>query len=150
MKIDCNWGGKLKFAALSNNFKIEMDATKPFSDGLAPTPMEYILAGLCGCTGMDVLSILNKKKQSVDKFILNAEASVRTTHPHIFTEIKLKYFIDGDCASSAATEAVYLSQTKYCSVSAMLSCSCPINYDIILNGKTINQGKTEFKEQELF
>lgn len=147
MKIDCEWTGKLKFVAHAGNFNIEMDATRPFGNEEAAEPKQHLLASLCGCTGMDVLSLLHKKKQSVDKFTVSAEATTKATHPQILQDIHLKYLIEGDCEVSAVNEAVELSKTKFCSVGAMLSKSSRITYDVILNGRTINNRTTDFIEQ---
>ena len=76
MNVECEWVGKFRFDALADNFKIELDAKKPFGEEKAPSPKQYVLASICGCTGMDVLSILNKKKQYIDKFSITAGLQV--------------------------------------------------------------------------
>lgn len=149
MKIDCEWGGKLKFVAQSDKFKIEMDAVPPFGNEEAPSPKQYLLSALCGCTGMDVLSLLKKNRQVVDKFTIVAEASTKASHPQIFTDISLKFYLEGACESAAVMEAVHLSQTRYCSIAAMLTPTTRITYDVILNGDTLNKGNTEFQENTL-
>lgn len=149
MNTNCEWVGNLKFVAHSNKFKFEMDAETPFGKDEAASPKEYVLSALCCCTGMDVMALLKRKLQSVDKFAVVAEATARNTHPQIFTNIALKYLIEGDCEAIAVTEAVYLSQTRYCSVSAMLNHTTNITYDVILNGKTLDRGRTEFLDNEL-
>lgn len=149
MKIDCDWTGKSKFVANVNGFKIHMDATKPFGDELAPTPKQLVLAAICGCTGMDVVSLLKKNKQPMDKFKIEAEATVADTHPNDFKDVTLKYFIDGSCDPSKVTEAVSLSQSKYCAVSAMVSRGAKITFDVLLNGKLLNNGTANFIKTNL-
>lgn len=149
MNTNCEWVGKLKFLAHSNQFKYEMDAQPPFGNDEAPSPKDYVLSALCSCTGMDVLALLKKNLQSVDRFAVVAEATARNTHPQIFTNISLKYLVEGACEAMAVTEAVYLSQTRYCSISAMLNHTTNITYDVILNGKTLDRGSSDFLDNEL-
>jgi putative redox protein len=149
MKVDCSWIGKQSFVANINGFKVHMDATKPFGDENAPTPKQLVLAALCGCTGMDVIGLLKKSKQVPEKFKIEAEASVAPNHPHELTNIKLKYSIDGLCDPGKVSEAVNLSQTKYCAVSAMVSRGTVITFDISLNGKPLIQGKSDFQNRNL-
>ncbi len=145
MKINCDWNGKQNFVANVNGFKIHMDATKPYGDAGAPTPKQLVLASLCGCTGMDVIGLLKKNQQNVEKFSIEAEASVADTHPHALKDIKIRYFINGLCEPNEVKEAIHLSQTKYCAVSSMISQSTPITYDISLNGKILSWGSADFQ-----
>lgn len=144
MKVECDWNGKQHFVANINGFKVHMDASKPFGDEKAPTPKQLVLAALCGCTGMDVIGLLKKSKQMPSKFTIQAEASNASIHPQEMQNIKLKYLIDGNCSADKVNEAVELSQTKYCSVSSMISRGTTISYDISLNGKIINHGQSDF------
>ena len=145
MKVDCDWNGKQNFVANVNGFKVHMDAAKPFGDEKNPTPKQLVLAALCGCTGMDVVGLLKKNKQEPTKFKIEAEAAIAGDHPHELKDIKLKYLIDGSCDPSKITEAVSLSQTRYCAVSSMVSRGTTITYDVSLNGKQISQGKSGFQ-----
>lgn len=144
MKVDCNWNGKSNFVANINGFRIQMDSSKPFGDELAPTPKQLVLASLCGCTGMDVIGLLKKNKQTPDKFKIEAEAGFFDTHPHELKDIKLKYYIDGPCDAAQVSDAVNLSQTKYCAVSSMVSRGTTITYEVSLNGKQLPSGKADF------
>lgn len=90
-------------------------------------PMELIALGLAGCTAMDVISILRKKRQEISLFevIVNAERS--DEHPRVFTHINLEYRIRGVDVDQAAVErAIELSETKYCPAQAMLKDVVPI------------------------
>ena len=145
MKVDCDWNGKQNFVAHVNGFRVQMDAAKPFGDEKHPSPKQLVLAALCGCTGMDVVGLLKKNKQQPTKFKIEAEAAIAGTHPHELKDIKLKYLIDGSCDPSKVTEAVSLSQTRYCSVGSMVSRGTTITYDISLNGKQISHGKSGFQ-----
>jgi putative redox protein len=86
-----------------------------------PQPMQLLLIGLCGCTGMDVISILQKKRQSFAGLQVQATAERADEHPKIYTKIHLEFVVTGDDVDAAAVErSIELSQTKYCPASAML------------------------------
>ena len=92
-----------------------------------PRPMDLILLGLCGCTTMDVVSILQKKRQQFSKVTTYAVAERATTHPKVYTQIHLEFVVVGtDVSPQAVERAIELSQTKYCPASAMLSPTVPI------------------------
>ncbi len=87
-----------------------------------PTPMKVVLIGLCGCTAMDVVSILQKKRQPFTGLQVRATAERADDHPRVYTKIHLEYIVKGKGVDPKAVErAIELSQTKYCSVSAMLA-----------------------------
>jgi putative redox protein len=86
----------------------------------APSPMELVLIGLCGCTASDVLSILRKKRQALTGLEVRAEAERAPDPPQVYTSIRLTYRVKGPVERKAMEDAVRLSQEKYCSVSAML------------------------------
>lgn len=86
------------------------------------SPMEMLLLGVAGCTGMDVVSILSKKRQIIQRFEINVRGKRAEAHPRVYTEIELVYHIWGNQIDQLAVEqAIRLSQDKYCSASAMLS-----------------------------
>ena len=90
-------------------------------------PMELIAIGLAGCTGMDVISILTKKKQKVNDFEVQVHAEKSSEHPKVFTKIEIEYIVTGEDIDRAAVErAVELSVTKYCPAQAMLIKAVPI------------------------
>jgi len=87
-----------------------------------PHPVQLLLIGLCGCTGMDVISILKKKRQSFTGLQVRATAERAEEHPKIYTEIHLEFIVTGDNVDPDAVQrSIELSQTKYCPASAMLS-----------------------------
>lgn len=87
-----------------------------------PSPMEAVLAALCACTSVDVVSILRKKRQPLDSLTVSARAEQAPAPPRVFTRIALTYTVGGTGLSRKAVEdAVALSKGKYCSVSIMLS-----------------------------
>jgi len=102
----------------------------------ACTPMELVLIALGGCSGADVVSILDKKKVSLKGFEINIDAERADDYPKVFTKINLEYVFYGQTIKSEHIErAITLSQEKYCSVLAMLKNSVTINstYKIVEN-----------------
>jgi putative redox protein len=89
--------------------------------GAGSSPMELLLISLGGCTAMDVLLILGKKRVKLDDFEVLLEADRAETHPRVLTAIRMIYRFYGDGLKLSDLEtAVELSEEKYCSVSAML------------------------------
>lgn len=86
------------------------------------SPVELVLTALAGCTGMDVISILQKKRQSIATYTVHANAVQRDAYPQVLTRVELVHEVAGPkVTEEAVRRAVELSATKYCPVSAMLS-----------------------------
>lgn len=113
-----------------SNHWITMDGPEEFGGSNAGIrPKELILLGLAGCTGSDVVSILKKKRVPLNNFEIFVDAKVAEEHPQVFTKINLEYVFYGDEIKKEDVErAIELSQTKYCSVSAMLKNSVEITH----------------------
>jgi putative redox protein len=94
------------------------------------SPMELVLIGLCGCTGYDVVSILQKKREPFTSLEVRAEAERAKDPPSVYTQIKLIYRVGGRVSHKAMEDAVRLSKEKYCSVSAMLEKTATIRAEI--------------------
>ena len=93
----------------------------------SPSPMELVLIALGSCTGADVWSILQKKRQRVTAYEIEVRAERRAEHPRIYTNIEVIHRLRGhDVDEKAVAHAVELSETKYCSVSAMLQATTSI------------------------
>ncbi len=111
---------------------IRLDATREHAEG--PSPMEVVLVALCGCTSVDVVHILQKKRQPLAHLTVSATAEQRTEPPNYFTKIRLVYAVTpeagGQLSRKAVEDAVALSKDKYCSVSAMLEKSAEIEFVI--------------------
>ena len=87
-----------------------------------PRPVELLLAGQVGCTGMDVMSILQKKRVVVTRYEVSVAAEQRDGQPAVFTRADVVHLVEGPAVDEAAVRrAIELSATKYCSVAAMLS-----------------------------
>lgn len=102
---------------------IMMDGSPTFGGSeAAPSPKELLLFSLGGCTAMDVIPILKKKRVPLEDFEIRISANTQEEHPQVFTDIHLEYVFYGENINPADVErAIELSRTKYCSVSAMLS-----------------------------
>ncbi len=120
-----------------SNHWVVMDGPEKFDGAEAGSrPMEMILMGLAGCTGMDVISLLKKMKVQYQDFRIMVEAEQSQEHPKIYTDIMMHYHIYGDGIPLEKVEkAITLSQDKYCSVSAMLKQAASISYEIHIHEK---------------
>lgn len=123
------WIDEHKFVAeASSGHAVVVDGDKKH----AATPMEFVLIGLCGCTGYDVASILTKKREPFTALEVRAEAERAAEPPTVYTRIKLVYRVSGSVSRKAVEDAVRLSKEKYCSVSAMLEKTAKITAEIEL------------------
>lgn len=108
---------------------IVLDHVRPGEEGqeTGPRPMELLLIGLAGCTAMDVVSILKKKRQPFTGLQVKVMAERAEEHPRVYTRVHLEYVVKGKGVDPKAVEGcIELSQTRYCSASAMLSKAAPI------------------------
>ena len=84
-------------------------------------PMELLLVGLAGCTAMDVVSMLKKRRQQVSGLEVRVEGERAEEHPRVYTRIKVEFIVRGDeLSEKAVRDSIELSERKYCSASAML------------------------------
>jgi putative redox protein len=95
-----------------------------------PTPTECVLMSLCGCTSVDVISILTKKREPFTTLTVSATAEKAKEYPTVFTKIELVYRVSGAVNHKSMEDAVRLSKEKYCSVSAMLEKTAKIVFTI--------------------
>ena len=138
MKANVHWQQRMSFEGLSDSgFSVPMGSVPEVGgDNDAPRPMELILLGLGGCTGMDVISILQKKKQQVTSFDIRLNAERAGQHPKVFTAIEIEYIVRGKDIDPAAVErAVQLSAEKYCPAQAMLGQIAPIKTKITIENE---------------
>ena len=116
-------------AQAENGNTIVLDADAAHVHG--PSPMEAVLMALCGCTSVDVVSILKKKRQEITGLRVSAAATQAEAPPRVFTHIRLTYAVRGKLSRKAVEDAVSLSKNKYCSVSLMLEKAARIEYEIV-------------------
>jgi len=114
---------------------VVMDGPEKFSGLEAGSrPMELFLISLAGCTGMDVVSLLEKMRVKLDDFKMEVEAERAETHPKVFTKIHIEFLFWGKDIDPAKVEkAIDLSQNKYCSASAMLKKTVDITTSYKIN-----------------
>jgi len=92
-------------------------------------PMELLLVGLGGCSGMDIVSILRKKQQEVKGLEINVKGQKAENYPKKFTDIDIEFVIRGrNISEDAVKRAIDLSMNKYCSVKATLEGSAKISF----------------------
>ncbi len=145
MKLTTTWTQKFHLDATDGTNSVPMDIKPPHGDGAALSPKQLCLAAITGCTGLDVISHLNKHKQPYSSFRIEADAPVTEGHPAVFASVQLDFFLEGEAQTARLVEAVTLSQTKYCGVSAMMAKNCPIYYRVHLNGSLVHEGQANFK-----
>jgi putative redox protein len=106
----------------SSGHQLMMDADAASGgDNKGFRPMELLLVGFGGCSGMDVISILRKKRQNVTGLEMNVKGEKSDAHPHVYKEVHIEYVVKGkDIQKDAVERAIALSLEKYCSVGATL------------------------------
>ena len=112
-------GGDMRFVG-----KVGSGHTIVMDNGTGDTgarPAELVPLALAGCTAMDVISILRKKRQDVRRYEVEASGTQMDAHPNAFTRIDVTHIVEGDVAVEAVRRAIELSAVKYCSVGATLS-----------------------------
>lgn len=134
-----SWREGLHFSAmLPSGVTLEMGSD---SDNSGPRPKELLLGALLGCTGMDVVAIMEKMRAPFNGLTLKVEAEEHETHPKVFDVIRVMYSLDGPESSREAFErAVELSWTKYCPVAATLKTAGSLSYRTDVNGVPGREG----------
>ena len=138
-KVTMTWVKGMVFDAVVNGHHILMDADPQWGgQDTGPRPKPLILAAISGCTGMDVVSILEKMHVTGYTFSIDMEAESTTEHPIIYHTIYVKYFFQGnDLPSDKIIKAVKLSSEQYCGVSAMISKSSTMVFKVYINGTEV-------------
>lgn len=100
----------------------------------APTPIEMLLVSVAACTAMDVISILEKKRQDVTDYNVEIEGARADDHPRKFVTFHIHHIVHGrNVSEKAVADAIELSDTKYCSVAATVRPTAEIttSYEIV-------------------
>ena len=129
------WKEKMSFDGSSESgFSVPLGTSPAVGgddDGFRP--LELLAIGLAGCTAMDVMSILQKKRQEVNSFEVQVHAERAADHPKVFTHITIEYIISGNNLSEEAVQrAVQLSEDKYCPAQAMFKQVAPMELKITI------------------
>jgi len=137
--VETRWMGHMAFETNIDGHSILMDATPEHGgndSGTRPKPM--VLSSLAGCTGMDIISILNKKRVEIKDFRIKINGELTETHPKYYHKINILFEFSGDNFDgndevfAKIKRAVELSSEKYCGVSAMLRNPSEITWEIRL------------------
>lgn len=131
--VTVRWAGRRQFVGFDETgHGLVMDAKPEFKgEGTGPRPVELLLYGLGGCTAMDVVSVLEKKRLDVR----GVEVLVRGTqreddYPHYYETIRMTYIVTGSGIPTSAVErAIQLSEDKYCSVKGALGPQVTVTWD---------------------
>jgi putative redox protein len=139
MLASVKWNSRMSFTGVADSgFPISLDTDESVGgDNRAAQPLEMIALGLAGCTAMDVISILHKKRQQVTSFEVKVDAARANEHPKVFTSAVIRYVLTGRNIDEAAlTRAIELSAVKYCPAQAMLANAFPmeLRYEIYEEG----------------
>ncbi|MCZ7670033.1 MAG: OsmC family protein [Chloroflexi bacterium] len=101
---------------LGSGYQVQFKAPEP--DATGGSPMEFLLAGVAGCTGVDVLSMLKKMRQNVVGLTVDIEGDRAEDYPMVYTDVTIVYNLTGaDIDPESVEKAIELSMTKYCSAS---------------------------------
>ncbi len=135
MRVDIAWVNAKQFEATNEEgAQFRMDSKrKAGGSGDYASPTDHLLAAAGGCTGIDVVSILQKMRQEFRSLKIEVEGTQAEEHPKYFTHIHLRYILEGDKLDRSKVEqAVEFSQDKYCSVRATLSDKCKVTTEIVI------------------
>ncbi len=141
MNVKVEWKGKMSFVGSADSgFNVDLGASPEVggdNDGFRP--IELMAISLAGCTGMDVISILKKKRQNVTNFEVRVDADRASEHPKVITGAIIEYIVAGQrVEEDAVVRAIQLSAERYCPANAMLSQVFPIKlrYQIFEDSET--------------
>jgi putative redox protein len=130
--ISAHFKNGMAFNAKIDEYNVPMDTTEESTQHLGPSPKKLMLASLAGCTGIDVVSILNKMKVEFSDFTIDINAELTDEHPKIYDKVEIIYRIKVKSDDQAKMErAVQLSKEKYCGVSAMFSAFAEVSFTIV-------------------
>lgn len=143
------WKGGMRFESTTSANVVCTDAPTPLGKGQGATPKELVAAALTSSTGMEVIGLLKKLKETVHFLEVTANyESVKKAYPLVFDSIELVYHVEGEIDEEILIKAVRLSQSRYCAISAMLARSVPIKWRVILNNKEVSHGDAHFDDYD--
>jgi putative redox protein len=124
MNAKVTWQGKLSFTGTADSgFEVPLGSDPAVggdNDGFRP--LELMAVSLAGCTAMDVVSILQKKRQDVTDFRVEVDATRTDEHPKVITKAVIEYHVTGKGVDEkAVVRAIELSATRYCPAQSMLA-----------------------------
>ena len=118
-QVNLTFEGGMRFVAQTGSgHAIVMDTARGDS-GTRPT--ELVLAAIAGCTAMDIVEIMTKKRQVMNTYSVDVTGTQREEAPNVFLDISVVHTIEGDVETAAVARSIELSATKYCTVSAQIA-----------------------------
>jgi putative redox protein len=135
METKVTWNGRLSFTGTAETgFSLPLGAEPSLggdNDGFRP--LELMALSLAGCTAMDVISLLQKKRQDITAFEVRVHAERAEEHPRVFTHVTAEYLVTGHNVDPVAVNrSIELSATKYCPAQAMLSKAVEIEHKVTI------------------
>jgi len=142
LQASAQWQGGMEYLIQAGDHTLTTDAPEIYGgQNHGPKPTHMLLAGLMGCTGMDVASLLRKMRVPVDSIQLDTCAEVADQDPHVFSSIELNYRFQGGPELLEHLEqvrkAIAMSKQKLCCISIMFSHFCTIHSHAFVNGGEI-------------
>ncbi|NLJ85820.1 MAG: OsmC family protein [Firmicutes bacterium] len=134
MRIEVGWVEGMEFRAeTESGHTLTMDVSQERGgNDLGARPTELLLSAVGGCTGIDIVSILQKMQQPVEGLKIEISGERAEDHPRRFIHIKLHYIVSGKgLAEDRVARAVQLSNEKYCSVSHSLNAEMEYSFEIV-------------------
>ncbi len=151
MNAKVDWKGRMSFTGSADSgFEIPLGASpKVGGDNDGFRPMELMAISLAGCTAMDVISILKKKRQEISDFQVTVETERADQHPKVFTSAVIEYHVAGkDIAENAVSRAIELSADTYCPAQAMIGKIIPLTLKYyIYEGEKVSDAKLVIEGQ---
>jgi putative redox protein len=130
--VNTSYNAGMAFTTDIDGHKIITDTGDEGGARSGPSPKRLMLAALAGCTGVDVVSILHKKRVVFSNLQINVEGGLSKDHPRIYKEVKITYKVSvAEADRSKMEKAVKLSLHKYCGVSAMFRAFAKESFEII-------------------
>jgi len=132
--IETAWKGNMKFEAVLDGHTIVVDApAEAGGEDLGPRPKKLMMLALAGCTGMDVVSLLNKMRVEFDDFNITVDANVTDEHPKHYDAMHITYRFKGkNLPMEKLQKVVEMSQEKYCGVSAAYKKGMNVTWEIVV------------------
>ncbi len=138
MSVKVRWLEKSAFAGQSDNGHwVMMDSTFNDGEGAAPSPIELVLIGLGGCSGIDLVAILQKMRQKVTGVEVTIDGKRAEENPAVYVEVRVRYRITGkNLNHDRVNAAVELADEEYCAIAAMLRRTAEYTYEVEIVDET--------------
>lgn len=132
-QVSTTWQGKMHFTSLANDHIIHTDKLeKHGGDNFGPRPKPLILSAIGGCTGMEIIAILEKMRLQIEGLEIDVTAELSDTQPKIYKDVKLQFKVKSNNPDKAKIErAINLAVDKYCGVVAMVKQFASVSSEII-------------------